>query len=172
MQRTVLKLLSTSQCRKIPQRIRTIFFDKSHNGKKGPFSSQNYLFWSQNQLWTREDTLRSHNTENKSKGGTRWLALNDFVSTLNILKIEGGPFLAFKKSSRSMISGIRYIRNSLHPDCNISVMGCVIVEKNSLALFTAQIYYVDCQKGHCQNWRTFGEAFWTDQVYRKNRQKA
>ena len=29
-------------------------------------------------------------------------------------------------------------------------MGCVIVEGDSLALFTAQMYYVDCQIGHCQ----------------------
>ena len=48
------------------------------------------------------------------KGGH--LASNDFVPTLNIIKIErGDPFVTSKNSLRNIISGIRY-------------MGCVIVE--------------------------------------------
>ena len=64
------------------------------------------------------------------------LVSNDFVSTVNILKTErGDPFVTLKNSPRNVISGIRYIRNSLYPVCIKSDMGCV-VEGDS---FTAQM---------------------------------
>ena len=72
------------------------------------------------------------------------LSSNEFV-TLNILKIKRGPFCIIENFSKN-----RYIWYSLYPICVKSGMGCVIVEGDSLAVFTAKMY-VDCQKGHCQN---------------------
>ena len=70
------------------------------------------------------------------------LASNEFVSNLNILKGERGNIGKFSKK--------RYNRNSLYTVFVKSGVGCVIVEGDSLAVFRAQTWYVDCQKGHCQ----------------------
>ena len=76
--------------------------------------------------------------DKKPKGDP--LAPNDFVATLKILKIESGdPFVTFKNSPRNVVSGIRCIRNSLFPVWIKCGMGCVIVEGDSLALFTVQM---------------------------------
>ena len=48
-------------------------------------------------------------------------------------KIQRGPFSNIESSSRNVISGIGYIRNSLYPVCVKSSMGCVLVE-DSLAI--------------------------------------
>ena len=59
--------------------------------------------------------------EKNSKGGWGVSTSNDFVSTLNILKIErSDPFVALKNCPRNVISGIhfieiRYIRFALNP---------------------------------------------------------
>ena len=76
-----------------------------------------------------ETRIRFQNTENNLKGDS--LALNDFVSLLDILKIERGPFCNIEKFSK-----IRYIRYSLYSSCVKSGKGCVIVEGDS---FTAQM---------------------------------
>ena len=52
-------------------------------------------------------------------------------------KIQGGPFGNTKNPPRNVISGTRYMRNSLYPVCVKSGMGCVIVERDFLALSTA-----------------------------------
>ena len=54
-------------------------------------------------------TVRSHNTKKNPKMAT--LASNDFVSALNIIKIER---VTLKNSQRNVISGIRYIPISLN----------------------------------------------------------
>ena len=55
------------------------------------------------------------------------------------LKKSKGAFVKLKNSSRNVIPGIRYIRNSLYPICVKSGLGCVIIEGYSIALFTAQM---------------------------------
>ena len=57
---------------------------------------------------------------------------------LKILKTEGVLFCNIEKFSKK-----RYIRYTLHPEFVISSMGCVIVEGDTLALFTVQ-KYADC----------------------------
>ena len=52
-------------------------------------------------------------------------------------KSKGGPFRNIAKFSKNLISGIGYIRISLYPVRAKSGMGCVIVEEDTLALFTA-----------------------------------
>ena len=48
---------------------------------------------------------------------------------------EGDPFVSLKNCPRNVKSGISYFRNSLHPVCVKSGMGCVSVVKDP---FTVQ----------------------------------
>ena len=61
------------------------------------------------------------------------MASNDFVSIQNIQKSNGDPFVSLKISLEIVTSGIRYIRFALNP------VWVVIVEGDSLAIFTAQM---------------------------------
>ena len=64
--------------------------------------------------------------------------------TLQLRTLIIGGSLTYKHekdSPRNVISGICYIQNLLYPVCVKYGMGCIIVEGNSLALFTAYKAY-------------------------------
>ena len=54
-------------------------------------------------------------------------------------------FVILKNSPRNVIPGIRYDWNSSYQVCVKYSMDCAIIEGDSLALFTAQMY-ADCRK--------------------------
>ena len=121
---TVFKLLLLSQCRKIPQRIQRKFGNNIFpNWNKINFSKKKCV----------DFFRKSPTAENRT-----------FSSKNN----ERDPFVTLNSSPGNFISGLRYIRNSLCPVFSKSGIGCFIVEGDS---FTAQMQYVDGQKGLCQN---------------------
>ena len=84
----------------------------------------------------------SHSAENPKESSmlAKFWFLVRIEGSFDKNKLEKKPHSSEKPpvlKTRNAVSGIRNIRNSLYPVSAKSGMGCVIVEEDSLALFTA-----------------------------------